>query len=377
MADFFRTAAASFLVTSALILGGALYEKLGQDPVAAATIEAPSAVLAVAAAPLSVPPVQASLLAVSAAPASSPPVTVAAADLHPVAEVDAPPLEAEPDGFVAPAWFPAELHENLLAVEAMEGAPLTQGGPDFASRAVFVYDLDAGKVLIARNADDRRPVASLTKLVGALAAMTESPNLDQELCLQSIDRPSLPGTASKLRSGTCATGWDFLGASLVRSDNGAAYAMSGVAGLPFETFVERMNSVAGELGMSQSTFADPSGAEDENLSTARDMTRAVLAASLHPSTAAVVNAPYWDFHDISRDRVRRLYTTDRIVERKDIDVLGAKTGYTDTARYCFTAVIRTEDGRRVAFTMLGAPRNRNRWRDVDRLIDWLNAGGGR
>lgn len=77
------------------------------------------------------------------------------------------------------------------------------------------------------------------------------------------------------------------------------------------------------------------------------------------------------------DRVRRLYTTDRIVERKDIDVLGAKTGYTDTARYCFTAVIRTEDGRRVAFTMLGAPRNRNRWRDVDRLIDWLNAGGGR
>jgi D-alanyl-D-alanine carboxypeptidase len=50
--------------------------------------------------------------------------------------------------------------------------------------------------------------------------------------------------------------------------------------------------------------------------------------------------------------------------------LAAKTGYTDTAHYCFATVVRTEDGRRLAVVVLGAPTSDARFRDTEALLRW-------
>ena len=274
-----------------------------------------------------------------------------------------------------PSWFPEEQTEALHAVDHISDSP--DGlGPSLGlrSKAVFVYDLEAGTTLLSRNADDRRPVASLTKVISALTVASESPDLDRELCLDTSTRPSWPGAVSRLRTGTCTTGWDLLGAALVRSDNGAAIALSQVAGLPHYPFIDRMNVVAAELGMDQSTFSDPSGVEDDNLSTARDMTRAVVAASLHPTVHPVASAPYWDLTDSTRGRTKRLFTTNKLVQRSGTEILAAKTGYTDTARHCFTAVFRLRDGRKVAMTVLGGFWSRHRWSDVRKILAWIERG---
>lgn len=278
--------------------------------------------------------------------------------------------------WVPPTWFPEAAHEPLLALDAvgLPGEPDVGPGLGLRARSVFVVDLDSGAILLSRNADDRRPVASLTKLVAALAVASEAPDLDRPLCTDTGDRPSWPGATSKIRTGTCTTGWDLVGAALVKSDNGAATALPRVAGLPFHPFVSRMNTVAADLGMSWSTFSDPSGAEDDNLSTARDMTRAAIAASLHPLVAPAASAEFWDFQDISRGTTRRFFTTNRLVGRAHTEVLAAKTGYTDTARYCFTGVFRLDGGRRVAVTVLGSPRERHRWSDLRRILDWVERG---
>lgn len=288
-----------------------------------------------------------------------------------------PPVfeEPEPLPWAPPTWFPAEHAEGLHAVDHITDSPDGVGPAlGLRSRAVFVYDLGAGSVLLSRNADDRRPVASLTKVVSALTVASEAPDLDRELCLDTSTRPSWPGAVSRLRTGTCTSGWDLLGAALVRSDNGAAIALSRVAGLPHYPFIERMNGVAADLGMDQSTFSDPSGVEDDNLSTARDMTRAVVAASLHPTVHPVASAPYWDFTDHTRGRVKRLYTTNKLVKRGGTEILAAKTGYTDTARHCFTGVFQLRDGRKVALTVLGGYWSRHRWSDVRKILAWIERG---
>ena len=287
-----------------------------------------------------------------------------------------PPADDPALPWVPPTWFPESAHEPLLALDAVGLAGDPDVGPSLGLRArsVFVVDLDSGAILLSRNADDRRPVASLTKLVAALAVASEAPDLDRPLCTDTGDRPSWPGATSKIRTGTCTTGWDLVGAALVKSDNGAATALPRVAGLPFHPFVSRMNAVAADLGMSWSTFSDPSGAEDDNLSTARDMTRAAIAASLHPLVAPAASAEFWDFQDIGRGTTRRFFTTNRLVGRAHTEVLAAKTGYTDTARYCFTGVFRLDDGRRVAVTVLGSPRERHRWADLRRILDWVERG---
>ena len=278
---------------------------------------------------------------------------------------------AEADaGWTPPVWFPEDSQADLWVLDGMNGVPeQTDKLRGLRSRAAFVYDLDSGRVLLDYAADDRRPVASLTKLVSALAVVSDNAELEREVCLDRSMLPSWPGAGSRMKYGRCTTGWDLLGAALVRSDNGAALALPAITDLPLAPFVGRMNDVSADLQMDMSSFADPSGVQDDNLSTAKDMTRAVVAVAAHPVLAPVASAPYWDV-EYSHGARRRMGTTNRLLFQRGIDVLAGKTGYTDTAGYCFTAVIRTASGRTLAITTLGARRGRYRWSDVANLISW-------
>jgi serine-type D-Ala-D-Ala endopeptidase (penicillin-binding protein 7) len=262
-------------------------------------------------------------------------------------------------------------HPNVAlldALPALSRTPQEQPRLPLSSRAAFVWDVDAGRPLYARAPDERRSIASLTKAVSALAMAAEEPDLDQEQCIDQRFWPNRNGARSKLSTGECYRGWDLVGAALVASDNRGAFGMQVLSGLPYDRFVDRMNEVATSLDMGLSSFVDPSGLEDDNLSTARDMTRAIIAVAGHPTLAMVATAPEWAVIRSDRPALRWLGSTDRLAPRDDVEVLAAKTGYTDTAGYCFTAMVRTESGRTLAFTTLGAPTNGGRWSDASRIL---------
>lgn len=282
------------------------------------------------------------------------------------------PSEGVEPAWNRPSWFPAV--DDLDTVALMGGSVVGRGGPSLRSRSAFVYDVDAGLALIDKNADVVRPVASLTKMVSSLALMSAEPDLDLELCVTAAQYPTRSGARSRLSTGDCLGGWDVLGAALVASDNRAAYALATVSGLDMDAFVARMDSVSADLGMDRSSWSDPSGLEDENLSTARDMARATVAVASHPVLSAIATAPFWDLYRSNKRSPRRLFTTDRLSGRADIDVLAAKTGYTDTARYCFTTMVQTSNGRRLVITLLGAEGKLTRWADVDRILRWAESG---
>ena len=80
---------------------------------------------------------------------------------------------------------------------------------------------------------------------------------------------------------------------LVSSDNGAAFAFPMVADEELFMFTHDMNQMALDLGMSQSEFVDPAGIYDGNISTARDLTRASIAAAFHPVVSIPGSAKQW------------------------------------------------------------------------------------
>lgn len=294
-------------------------------------------------------------------------------------DLDAPVTEAPGAAWVRPTWYPATSDIEALPMLAEPG-PRT--GPNLRARSAFIYDLDAGRVLYEKNADNIRPVASITKLVSSLTFMSLEPNLDDSMCVTAAQYPSRSGARSRLSTGDCLHGWDVIGAALVASDNRAALGLAAAAGTDVEAFVRQMNVVSAELGMEHSSWADPSGLEDENLSTARDIARATIAVAAHPVLSMVASAPFWDIQrslgsdkdDVQEIHTRRLFSTDRMVGREDLTIEAAKTGYTDTARYCFTTVMQTEDGRRLVVTLLGADGKQTRWADMNRVLDWINRG---
>lgn len=264
-------------------------------------------------------------------------------------------------------WHPDP--EGLATVSSMAGTTRPERDPRLYSKSIFVYDVDSGEVLMERAPDWRQPVASLTKLMTSLAMASASPDLNQVVCVDEQLYPTRSGARSRLSTGECYQGWDLLGATLVSSDNRAAYGLQVLSGLSYDEFILRMEDISKVLGMSQSSWADPAGLEDDNLSTARDMARAAIAVSTHPELSLAATAATWTLTELRRPRARMLFSTDRLSGRPDLEVLSAKTGYTDTAGYCFSGVFRTLKGRTLAISVLGSHRKNGRWKDVEKILE--------
>ncbi|MCK6503921.1 serine hydrolase [Myxococcota bacterium] len=301
---------------------------------------------------------------------------VATALLFGVVSSATDPVHAAVIAAPAPEWLPPAWVSgpDALAIAALHGHGATRG-PLVHSHAALVFDLDQERVLFERRADNRRPVASLTKVVASLAYASVQPDLDQGACIDFEQRPSRSGARSRLNTGDCASGWDYLGAALVASDNRAAYALAAAADLSVDELVTRMNQVSEELGMASSRWADPSGLEDENLSTARDISRAMVALASVPELALAASAPSWDLHRADQ-APRRLFTTNKLSGSDRVVIEAAKTGYTDTAGYCLSTLVQTSTGQRLVITLLGAPNDRTRWADVARVVEWAERHDG-
>ena len=120
--------------------------------------------------------------------------------------------------------------------------------------------------------------------------------------------------------------------------------MADIADVTHGPFIEQMNTVTRLGKLTQSEFVDPAGVNDENLSTARDMTMASIASGHHKIIHIPASASQWDAKYHSNQSTKRLYSTNRYSQAEDIEFYTAKTGYTSTTRNCFTAVFTKEEG---------------------------------
>lgn len=295
----------------------------------------------------------------------------------------APATPPTPPAWSPPTWFPDEVRDELWVLESLDGASTHKWGPKVKAYAGILADLDSGEVLWARDPDAPRSIASVTKLVSSLTLMSEEDvDLDRPVCVSLEQWPTRPGARSKFETGDCHPGWEYLGAALVASDNRGAFAMPAIAAEDYFAFVDRMYDVAGDLRLRAATFADPAGLEDENMASARDILKAVTAVSLHPSLSLIASAPTWRIESGRGPRelgsTNRLLTSSLAAPSKRFtpppyETLAAKTGYTDTAHYCFATVVRSlTTGRRYGAVVLSSPTNSARFDDVLAMLNWAD-----
>ena len=276
------------------------------------------------------------------------------------------PLVSETAPWAPPEWMPSSSADVWLLPE-LNAAPVFDTGPRVASKSAIIVDMDSGDVLWERAADERRSVASLTKMVSALAAKSLESDFANKLCVTPEQWPSMRGAISKFETGVCHEGWDYLGAALVKSDNRGAMGLAGLAGVGHADFLDAMHRVSREIGLADPDWADPTGLEDENMASARDMLKAVVAMSSFDDLSLVSSAPLWRIE--RKKGAQFLYTTNRTIG-DSWETHAAKTGYTSTAGYCFATVVTTVSGRRFGVAVLGAPRERARFSDARALVRW-------
>jgi D-alanyl-D-alanine endopeptidase (penicillin-binding protein 7) len=222
-----------------------------------------------------------------------------------------------------------------------------------------------------------KPIASITKLMTAMVVLDTRPDMDQLITISGDDRDLLRHSRSRLRPGraTLPRG-EMLMIALMSSENRAASALARTTfpgGTP--VFVAAMNRKAKALGMTSSHFADATGLDSGNRSTAEDLARLVQAASVYPPIREFTTRVEAEVQPYAGGGVLPYRNTNPLVRNGTWEVELSKTGYTDDAGRCLVmqAVIA---GQRVRIVLLDSSGKLSPVGDSNRLRKWIESGLG-
>jgi D-alanyl-D-alanine endopeptidase (penicillin-binding protein 7) len=249
--------------------------------------------------------------------------------------------------------------------------PATKGGkPNIQARGALVVDLETGQEIYARKPDTPRAVASISKLAAVLAVMDRSPDLEGLTTIKSVDAEVARGGArSRLLEGLILSNRDLLHAALLGSDNRAVPALGRAIGLRSSQLTEAMNRKVAALGLRHTRFREPTGLSSDNVSTPRECIALLRAAMAHPVLGPILRRIEYDAHPVSKPAIHYV-NTHRPAARSNVEVLGGKTGYNDSARYCLVLVAKIA-GRTYGMALLGTEGELTRFGDVARMADWI------
>ena len=240
--------------------------------------------------------------------------------------------------------------------------------PVVQARAAIAVDLTTVRTLYAKHADERLPIASLTKLLTAMVVLDSKHSLLKPARITDADVDRLKWSRSRLPVGSLLLRKTMLHIALMSSENRAAFALSrdypgGRAG-----FVRAMNRTAKRLHMHRSHFVDPTGLSPRNVSTARDLTRLARAAYRYPTIREFATSHHKLVLGGDGPLVYR--NTDPLVYRASWRVGLQKTGFTNEAGHCLV-VIAPVHGHPTLFVILGAPDAHAHFEDAVTLRGWL------
>lgn len=230
-----------------------------------------------------------------------------------------------------------------------------------SAKAAILMHADSGRVLYEKNADEHMLIASTTKIMTAIVVL-EHCELDD---LVEVDSRSagIEGSSMYLKAGESYTVEDLLYGLLLVSGNDAASALALHVADSMEEFAELMNAKAAELGMTESSFKNAHGLDEEgHYSTARDMAKLAAYCIGNEDFARIAGTVS---HTVGE---QTLVNHNRLLREYD-GCLGLKTGYTMAAgRTLVTCAER--DGARYVCVTLNDPDD---WDDHKALYDWAFA----
>jgi serine-type D-Ala-D-Ala endopeptidase (penicillin-binding protein 7) len=242
--------------------------------------------------------------------------------------------------------------------------------PDLRSSSVLVMDSTHSSVLYERKGDVSSPIASITKLMTVLVVADAGLPLDEPIELTTEDRIVGKGASSRLTLGTTLTRGDLIHLALMSSENRAAHALGRNYPGGLTAFVNAMNAKARKLGMTGTHFVDPAGLSCDNVASAEDLAKLVIAASDNPVIREYSTDRSYSVR-VGR-RVLEYRNTDALVSNPNWNIIVQKTGYISEAGRCLVmqAVIQ---GRTVVIVLLNSVGKNTRVADAVRIRRWMEA----
>ena len=242
--------------------------------------------------------------------------------------------------------------------------------PSVNARAALVMDAQTGEVLYSKNSSLAVPIASITKVMTAVVTADARLDMSEEITLQQIDFAGAGGknSSSTLRAGDTMNRAELLLFALMKSENPAAAALARTYPGGRSVFVAAMNAKARQLGMTSTRYAESTGLDPHNVSSARDLGILVSAASQYGLIRQFSTTPTYDFN--LGYRVLKSNNTNALVRNGGWNINLSKTGYINEAGRC-VVMHTTVNSRPAVVVLLGASTSQARTNDATNLLNWV------
>lgn len=248
--------------------------------------------------------------------------------------------------------FPSEITaRSIAAVEILPGEP--------------------SRHLLIKNSDHPYPIASITKLMTAMVAVDQY-DLDHQI-IASSQAANQIGNIPLIREGDQLSVRDLIYLTLMESNNGAAYALAEIQGVP--AFVQQMNSKAAALNLTQTRFYTPTGltgaSRVDNYSTASEITQMVAYLWQQPEYEIIrqaLGADDYAIYDGTGAFYYRAVNNNQLLGEYT-NLVGSKTGYLPSAGECLVSVFKKpEEENYLIVVVLGSD---HRFEDTKRVVEWI------
>lgn len=264
----------------------------------------------------------------------------------------------------------------LVAVALGSGAASARARSTPAESKSWAVVDGSGRLMGGQGHDVARPIASITKMMMAMAYLDARPNLALVETIDELDIDTLKNSSSRLPVGAQLARSDLLLLALASSENRAASALARSYPGGSRAMVSAMNEKAKALGMSTAKFVDPTGLSPGNVASARDVAWMAVEAKSYAFIRKAAQTVQYDQAvplkgaDGKEDRMVLEYkNTNKPLREGKIALLVSKTGYIKEAGKCLAWAIEGQSSI-VGLSILGASSFPARDAQELRLTQW-------
>ena len=256
----------------------------------------------------------------------------------------------------------------VMTAGDIAGLSMTRDTLALASNVALVLDQSSSEVLFEKNSNVTLPIASITKLMTGLVVVEAQQDMNEILEVTDEDVDREKNSSSRLRVGSQLSRANMLHIALMSSENRAASALGRHYPGGIRAFVAAMNAKAKSLGMTGTHYVDSTGLSSNNVASARDLAKLVMAAYNHPILCQYSTDTKYVVEPGGRSL--QYANSNRLVANPDWEIGIQKTGYISEAGRCL--VMQTNiNGRPVVMIFLDSKGKYSRLADAARMRKWL------
>lgn len=272
--------------------------------------------------------------------------------------------------FIFLSFFPSCCYADKIDYSAdlvlQEASNSVSSAPVINSRAAIIFEKTTGSILYGKNENEKRKMASTTKIMTAIVVLENVTDLTQIITI-SKKAASIGGSRLGLSTNDKISVSDLLYGLLLCSGNDTAIALAEFVGGSVEGFATLMNQKAIELGLNNTHFVTPHGLDnDEHYTTAYELALLTRYALENETFSKIVSTRSYSV--VINRSSKTIGNTNELLGYLN-GVYGVKTGFTNGANRCLVTACKRGD-LDVICVVLGADTKKNRTQDSLKLIEY-------